>query len=637
MKHIVLGTAGHVDHGKTALIRVLTGVDTDRLKEEKERGITIELGFASLTLASGRTIGIVDVPGHERFIKNMVAGAAGIDMVALVIAADEGIMPQTREHLHICSLLGIKKGVVAVTKADLVDAEWLELLSDDLRGFLEGTFLANAPVVVLSALTGSGLPEFLDAVDRVAGEIGEESDADLFRLPVDRIFTMKGFGSVVTGTLASGTVNVGDAVEILPGRREAKIRGIQVHNVSVTRAEAGQRTAINLQGVEKAVLSRGEIVAHPGTLAPSTRMDVVFEYLPSAGRKLKNRTLVRFHTGTSEIIARIVFLERDEIEPGERVYAQLVFESPTVTMAGDRFVVRSYSPVTTIGGGGILDPLSGKRKRSGGDDVIREFRLLHEGSPGERVEVMIGRAGHEGIGMGLLAVKTALSRDKLKQELTTMLSEGRAVLLEGDEFRVVSASVYGDLRERILGEAASYHERFPLKDGLPKEELRTTLGRFVNPRLFTVVLRDLEKAGKIAMDREKVRIAGHRVNLEGELETLHGEINGLYRAAGLTPPSIREVLEKFADRKSKAVNVTNVMLKEGALVKVNEEMYFHRDVIDKLREDYRKLLLKDGKATPATFKELTGLSRKFIIPLMEHFDMTKLTIRAGDHRILRET
>ncbi|MBI4633523.1 MAG: selenocysteine-specific translation elongation factor [Deltaproteobacteria bacterium] len=635
MKHIVLGTAGHVDHGKTALIKVLTGIDTDRLKEEKERGITIELGFASLTLRSGRTIGIVDVPGHERFIKNMVAGAAGIDLVALVIAADEGIMPQTREHLQICSLLGIKKGVVAVTKADLVDKEWLELLNDDIRGFLEGTFLETAPVVVLSALSGSGIPEFVEAVDRVAGEIEEEADTGLFRLPVDRVFTMKGFGTVVTGTLVSGMVNAGETVQILPGGLEAKIRGIQVHNMPVTTAEAGQRTAINLQGIEKAVISRGEVVARPGTLAPSTRMDIVFNYLSSAGRELKNRVLVRFHAGTSEIIARVIFLERDEIEPGESAYAQLVFESPTVTMAGDRFVARSYSPVTTIGGGVIVDPHSVKHKRHD-SGVSREFRLLCSGSPSEKTEVMIQRAGHEGISVGQLVVKTALSQERLKQILTIMLSKGRAILLDAEEFRVVSSAVYQNLRERILGAAEEYHKKFPLKEGLSKEELRTMMGRIVSLRLFTIVLKDLEKSGKITIDRENVRIAGHRVNLDGELETLRGEINRLYRGAGLTPPSIREVAEKFSDRKSKASTVTNVMLKEGELIKVNEEMYFHRDVIDKLREEYRKLLVREGKATPASFKELTGLSRKYIIPLMEYFDMAKLTIRAGDHRLLRE-
>ena len=634
MKHIVLGTAGHVDHGKTALIKALTGIDTDRLKEEKERGITIDLGFASLTLKMGQTLGIVDVPGHERFIKNMVAGAAGIDLVVLVIAADEGVMPQTREHLHICSLLGIKRGLVALTKIDLVDKDWLELVTDDVREFLKGTFLESSPIVPISAVTGIGLPEFLIALNQVSSEMEEEYDTGIFRLPIDRVFTMKGFGTVVTGTLISGEVKVSEVVEILPKKLTAKIRGIQVHNQNVALGEAGQRTAINLQGVEKAAITRGDVLTRPGALEMSSRLDVSFEYLACADRRLKNRSLVRFHAGTSEIIARTILLNRDEIEPGEKCYAQLVLESPAVTMARDRFVIRGYSPVTTIGGGMIIDPLAKKQKRYV-DRVLHESSLLHEGTPAERTATIIERAGFEGIGIGQLVMRTGIQQNHLRQILEKMFSERQAVLMDSDETRVVSLSIYENLQQRILQEARTYHEKFPLKEGLLKEELKTIMGRFVS-RLFNMAIKDLEKNGKIVIDRENIRLPGHSVNLEGELEDIRGKIFTLYLNAGLTPPSIKEVWEKFADRKVQTESVFNVMTREGVLIKVSEDLYFYRDALERLREDYKNLLLREGKATPASFKELTGLSRKFIIPLMEYFDMTKLTIRAGEHRILRE-
>ncbi len=635
MKHIILGTAGHIDHGKTALIKAITGVNTDRLKEEQERGITIELGFASHTLENGQRIGIVDVPGHEKFVKNMVAGAGGIDLVVLVIAADEGVMPQTREHLDICTLLGIKIGIVALTKIDLVEGEWIDLVTDDVREFLEGTFMEESPIVPLSAVTGEGLPEFLSVLEEMASEIPARADADLFRLPVDRVFTMKGFGTVVTGTLVSGRVNVGEAVEILPRRATAKIRGIQVHNDAVTVAEAGQRTAINLQGVEKSQVLRGNILAHPGTYVPSNRFDILFTYLSGTDKKLKNRTLVRFHSGTSEIISRIILIGKDEMEPGETGYAQVILAAPTVTMAGDRFVMRSYSPVRTIGGGEILDPLPQKHKRFS-DSIMNDFDVLCDGTDPERVSIILNRAGLAGISSQEIILRTGIKLKALNKILEEMFSKREAVLLNRGEQRVVSSSVYGTLREKILSEIEKYHDKFPLKEGLSKEELRTTLGPLVDPGFFNMVIKNLAKDENIVIDRENVRISGHAVNLKGDLEELRKEIEKLYLELKLTPPSTKETVEKFADRRDQARNILKVMLNEGVLVKVSEEMYFHKDVLGNLREDYRTFLLKEGESTPASFRDMTGLSRKFIIPLMEYFDATKLTIRVADHRVLRE-
>ena len=637
MKHLVMGTAGHVDHGKTALIKRLTGVDTDRLKEEKERGITIELGFASLTLPGGRTLGVVDVPGHERFVRNMVAGAAGIDLVVLVIAADEGVMPQTREHLHICTLLGIRKGFVALTKIDMVDEEWRELVREDVRMFLRGTFLEEAPVVPVSSLTGAGFPELLSTIGKTADEVEEGADVGLFRLPVDRVFTIKGFGTVVTGTLVSGKVATGEEVEISPVGIRARVRGIQVHNRTVEMAEAGQRTAINLQGIDREMVERGHVLTGPGSLTASQRLDCVYRHLSGAGRKLKNRTLVRFHTGTSEVMARMILLDRDDLEPGGECCVQLVLEVPLAAVAGDRFVVRSYSPVTTIGGGVIVDPLPAKHKRSSAG-VLLEFQRLAGGEDEEKTAVILERAGIGGVTEKLLVVRTGIRGRELRRRLEGMFSAKRAVLVDRDEMRVLSYPVYEAFQAEILRQLRGYHERYPLQEGLSREELRTTLerGDGVGQKIFTMALRDLEKREEIIAEKEMIRLTGHRVHLKGEMEKLREELSIVYRDGGLAPPTVREVLERFSDRKKEIASLIQVMTREGVLVRISEDLNFHRDALAKLREDYRRLLIRDVQATPASFKELTGLSRKFIIPLMEYFDMTKLTMRAGDHRILRE-
>jgi selenocysteine-specific elongation factor len=635
MKHIVLGTAGHVDHGKTALIKALTGVDTDRLKEEKERGITIELGFASLTLLGGQTLGVVDVPGHERFIRNMVSGAAGIDLVVMVIAADEGVMPQTKEHLQICSLLGLKKGLVALTKADLVDEDWRALVTDDIRAFLKGTFLEASPIVPVSALTGAGLQDLLHAVHQVASEIEEKGDAGLFRLPIDRVFSIKGFGTVVTGTLISGSIRTGEDVTVLPLRISSRIRGMQVHNKSVSLAESGQRTAINLQGIEKTTIARGDVLTRPGTLETTRRLDVYFEYLPTNEKKLKHRALVRFHAGASEVMARINFLDRDDIAPGDKAFAQLFLAVPAVVMAGDCFVIRSYSPVTTIGGGVVVDPLSRKHKRHS-RQIIHELEQLQHGDDLGRIATMIERSSFSGIDLHELVIRTGFPQGHVKKRLETLFSQKQAILLDREETRVISFNAHQNTQERLISEIRTFHNKFPLQEGMSREELRTKVGSFVTPRLFNAVMRNLEKNGRIVIDLENLRLPDHRVHLQGEMEDLRQALADLYRNAGLAPPSFREVTEKFAAKKTRVGSVLNVMLKEGSLVKINEDLYFDQAALAKLREDYKILLMKEGKANPVSFKALTGLSRKFIIPLLEFFDMTKLTVRSGEHRILRE-
>ncbi|NPU83271.1 MAG: selenocysteine-specific translation elongation factor [Syntrophaceae bacterium] len=635
MRHIVVGTAGHVDHGKTALVKALTGIDTDRLKEEKLRGITIELGFAFLKTASGQTLGVVDVPGHERFIRNMVAGAAGIDLVVLVIAADEGVMPQTREHLAICTFLGIRRGLVALTKIDMVDRDWLDLVTEDVRQFLLGTFLEGSPVVPVSALTGEGLPDVLAAIEDTAALVEEETDAGLFRLPVDRVFTMRGFGTVVTGTVATGRIAVGEEVVLLPPGQKARVRGIQIHNESMPTAEAGQRAAINLQGLDRDAVERGEVLARPGTIEPTRRVDAVFQYLAGPEKKLKNRTLVRFHTGTSETMARLLLPEGSELSPGRQAPVQFYLENPVVALAGDRYVVRSYSPVTTLGGGTILDPLARKHKAHG-DKSLGDFDILSAGDEAERVSVILDRSGFAGTALNELVVRTGLPETLLRKTLEKLFTDRRAILMDREEWRAVSRTVHEDVQERILRTVRVYHEKNPLKEGIPREELRSTAGSYIPPKLFASALRDLEKTGRLLLERDTVRLAEHRVDWQGSQEDLRGEILQIYQEAGYAPPTVREFAERFRDRKREADKILGVLIQEGILVRINEDLHFHRDALARLREDYRAFLLKAGKANPTDFKDLTGLSRKFIIPLMEYFDQAKLTIRVGDHRVLRE-
>jgi selenocysteine-specific elongation factor len=635
MKHFVLGTAGHVDHGKTALIKSLTGVDTDRLKEEKQRGITIELGFASLALPSGQTLGIVDVPGHEKFIKNMVPGAAGIDLVMMVIAADEGIMPQTKEHLHICSLLGISRGIVALTKIDLVEKDWLELVQSEIIKFLQGTFLEGAPILPVSAIKQEGLNDLIKAIDATVSKINEKADDGIFRLPVDRVFTMKGFGTVVTGTLVSEHIKTGEEIEILPEDITTRIRGIQVHNQPVDEAWAGQRTAINLQSVEKSTIKRGDVLVRPKTVWPSQRLDVFVEFIASNSKSLKNRTLVRLHTGTSEIIARITLLDKDELAPGQKALAQLVLANKDVVVSGDRFVLRSYSPVTTIGGGQIIDPLPLKHKRQN-EKIIADLNILQSGSLPEKISVIMERTGFSGINLRGLNFRLGVNTKKIREALETLFSSKKAILLDSEDTTVISAYFYNQLEELIGENLAAHHKKNPLQEGISKEQLKETLGRAISAKLFNLALRSLGKKEAIVSDKDNVRLAGHQVQLAGDLDSLRHNIARIYNEVGLTPPSLTDVVNGFKDQKVKAQSIIKLMLKDGDLIKINEELCFASGSLSKLRDDYKAMLVKDGKATPATFKDLTGLSRKYIIPLMEYFDVNKLTVRVGDHRILRE-
>jgi selenocysteine-specific elongation factor len=635
LKQIILGTAGHIDHGKTSLIKAVTGINTDRLKEEQLRGITIELGFATLDLPSGQHVGIVDVPGHEKFIKNMVAGATGIDLVTMVIAADEGIMPQTKEHFEICSLLDIQKGMVVLTKIDLVDEEWLMLVQDEIASFTQNTFLENAPVIPVSATTGQGLPEFLNALDEICTRIPARSSSGLFRLPVDRVFTMKGFGTVITGTLAAGKVCVGDQVMLYPSEVTSKVRGLQVHNQSVAMATAGMRTAINFQGLDKAVVNRGDIVAMPETLVSSHMVDAILNYLPGNTKALKNRTRVRFHSGTNEIMGRVILLNCDEVLPGDTAWVQLRLEAPVTLIKDDHYVLRSYSPVHTIGGGRIIHPIPSKHKPHK-PEVIDLLAHITSGTSEQIVAALIAATGHIGCLLRDLLIMANLPHKQLDQTLQSLASQQQIVQIDKERHLFVHQQELMALQKRIRTHLAAFHQQFPLKPGVPKEELKSKLPLRLNAKLFQMALQRMVKEEEVIQEEDILHLANHEITLDADEEGVRHQIMTIYEKGELMPPYFKEVAQKLATSTAQAKQVLSLLADEGLLVKIKEDLYYHHQPIAALKHQLVKFLLANGEISTPQFKDMTGASRKFVIPLLEYFDSLQLTIRVGDIRKLRK-
>lgn len=640
MREIILGTAGHVDHGKTSFIKALTGIDTDRLKEEKERGITIELGFAHLDLPCGHRIGIVDVPGHEKFVRNMVAGAAGMDLVAFIIAADEGIMPQTREHFEICQLLGIKNGLIILTKKDLVDEEWLELVQDDIRAYFKGTFLENAPIIPVSSATGEGVEEAKKAIDANISGLPFQEEFGPFRLAVDRVFSMKGFGTVVTGSSLSGRIAVGEEIEFHPAGVKAKIRGIQVHGEDVGLVEAGHRTAINLQGIDKETINRGDMAATPGSMTDSTLMDADFTYLKSLAKKLKNRTQVRIHVGAREITGRVIFMETDEMNPGDRANVQLLLQEPASVWPGDRYVIRSYSPVRTIGGGTILNNAPPKRKRTSQKDRDANHRIFHtflNGTEHERLLLFLEESGTDGLTQAQLSTRLGVFGNKLKKLLQTPISTREILVADSERQRLIAAPAFEKLTQTITAILEAYHQANPLLTGLAKEELRSGIKPPVDHKLFQFALDNLIKQNVIVQDQAEVRMAGFEVTLQVDEQELKERIFKIYREAGLAPPNYKEVVEGVSELPEKQVHqVINLLIQDKQLTKVTESLFFDTQQLEALAAQVTEFIRKHGEIDAPRFKELTGLTRKFSIPLLEYFDKIKLTIRIDDKRVLRK-
>jgi selenocysteine-specific elongation factor len=639
MLSIIVGTAGHIDHGKTALVRALTGVDADRLPEEKRRGITIDLGFAELELADVR-LGFVDVPGHERFVKNMLAGAHGIDLVALVIAADEGVMPQTREHFDICRLLEIKSGLIIITKTDTVDEELLQLVRAEAEELVAGSFLEGAPIVTASARTGAGIEELKETLREMALRVPARSNEMVARLPVDRAFTMRGFGAVVTGTLVAGSISEGDEMELLPAGSRVRVRGLQVHGQTVKSALAGQRTAVNLGGIEASAVERGMTLAPASRLVATQILDALMDVLEGAPRPLRSRSRVRVHLGAAEVLARVRVLEESgEIAPGERGFVQLRFEAPVVALPSERFIIRSYSPSRTIAGGRVLDSFAVKHR--GRATVAARARLaaLIEADEAARLALFVETSGSMGLRRADIAARTGWRDEVLNEATGEAVRRGALVDAEGV---YIARAAFDELARVAAAEVAAYHKREPLSRGIARETLRERHFAHAAPEVFRAVLAQLETSGQIALDKEIVRAATHSLSLSPADAAMKERLEKVYKDAALEAPTFEEALERAgvgsaSSTREHARKLLQLLLDAGALVRVAGDLFFHQDALAHLQTqlgEYAAAHEPERLIDVAAFKDLAGISRKYAIPLLEYLDRARVTRRAGDKRII---
>jgi selenocysteine-specific elongation factor len=631
LKSVIVGTAGHIDHGKSTLIEALTGTHPDRLEEEKRRGITIDLGFAFLE-ESGVRFGFVDVPGHERFVKNMLAGASGIDLVLLVIAADEAIRPQTREHFEICRLLGVQRGVIALTKSDLVDADALGLVRLDVEEFVKGSFLAAAPILPVSAKTGIGITELKAALVHAARETTEHDTARYFRLPIDRSFAVKGFGTVVTGTVISGRVGVGEDVELLPVHQVLRVRGLHSCGRAVECVQAGQRSALNLSGIEHAAIQRGMVIAAPGRFGATRRVDIRLELLPTAS-PLKHRAQVHFHAGTAETVAEVYLHEGDPLLPGTSALVHLKLQEEIVLGRGDRLILRQFSPVLTIGGGAILDP-SARRPARKDTGRLSYLKTLENGT---REEILMAFAERNllGVSMREIIARTGWLDSEVCAAADSLAQTQQLRTVSPEPLVVLSEKTFLEICEKLLVRVERFHKENPLLPGIAREDLRTSLGKRVRPESFRTALEALVQQKKLVLQAELVKKPGAEITLTPEEMRAKQQIEHAFAKAGLAVPSVKEVFEQMAIEKARAEKLLQILLRERLLVRVSPELIFHAAVLDRLPgllKEYKKA--KSERIGVPAFKELTGITRKYAIPLLEYLDRQRLTRRAGDERVI---
>ena len=634
---IIVGTAGHIDHGKTALVKALTGVETDRLPEEKQRGITIDIGFAELNLGDVR-IGFVDVPGHERFVKNMLAGASGIDLVALVIAADESVMPQTREHFEICRLLEIKTGLIVLTKMDLVDEELLELVNLEVAELVENSFLQDAPVVAVSAKTGEGIEELKVTLEALARQIPERKNEMVARLPIDRSFSVKGFGAVVTGTLVAGEISESAEMEILPIARKVRVRGLQTHGKTVKSAHAGQRSAVNLGGIDQSEIERGMILTEKDVLRPTQIFDAEIETLKDAKRTLKSRQRVRLHIGTIEALARVQVLnDEGEIKQGEKDLVQLRLEIPIVCVPNERFILRSYSPQMTIAGGRVLDNSAPKHRRKDTENVRKYLQNLTQADKTKQIKLYLETANEHGSNFKDLQARTGWRNAILKKAIAENI-EKKAVI-EAESF-FIARTPFENLKTKTLAEIESIHKKEPLAKGILRETLREKIFSHLSLEIFKAVLGSLENDKKIVPEKDFVRAAAHNLELSADEKILRERLSDIYRAAKLEVPKLEDaLLESIKGTKADqnhARKIFQLLLNSGEIVKITDEFYFERVEIDALIAKIKKFAENsaDKLIDVPKFKDIAGISRKYAIPILEYFDREKLTRRAGDKRLI---
>ena len=633
MKHVIIGTAGHVDHGKTVLVKALTGTDTDRLAEEKCRGITIEPGFARLDWPDGTQAGIVDVPGHEKFIKNMLAGAGGIDLAMLVIAADEGVMPQTVEHLDILSLLGVQGGLVVLTKAELVDDDWLEFVRRQALELTEGTFLEGAPILSVSAVTGQGIPELRDALYRLVQEAREKSALAPFRLPIDRVFSVDGFGTVVTGTLTEGAVRVGDAVELVPSGLQSRVRTLQVHSESVDAAYAGQRAALNLTNLQKTEVHRGDAAVRPGSVRPSRMLDVRLRCLRNAKRTVLNGSQIHLYHGTSVHLAKAVLLDRDELRPGESCLAQLRLTEPMAVKQGDRFVIRFYSPVETIGGGTVLDPRPLRHKRH--DPVVLDNLILREqGSGSQRLLQAAEEFGVSLPDSSQLAERSGLDTGTAVSLLADLLNQG--MLAEPLSGRYAAASALDTLWDRCRELLSAYHQKHPLHAGMPAAELRQKLFRQITPAEGDALLEVFRAEGRMKRTENRWALAEFSIRLTKRQTALRDALLERFLRGGPEPDTIEAVLDSIPpERREEARQVLESLLTGGELVRLSPELCWHREVFQEGLDILRTLCADHGAVTLAEVRDALDTTRKYALLFLEACDRRQITVREGDCRRLK--
>jgi selenocysteine-specific elongation factor len=630
MKSVIVGTAGHIDHGKTALVKALTGIDADRLEEEKRRGITIDIGFAhlELPLPGGETLrlGFVDVPGHERFVRNMLAGVGGIDIVLLVIAADESIKPQTREHFDICRLLSVQRGITVLTKSDTVDGDTLEVVRLEVEDFLKGSFLdpAGSPIIPVSSLTGAGLDDLKKALVEAAARVPGRDSSALARLPIDRVFTMRGFGTVVTGTLISGAVRKDEELELFPGGRRVRVRGVQVHSHASERAVAGQRTALNLAGVATDDLARGMTLAPPDTFRSTSRVDVSLSLLASA-KPLKDRARVHLHAYTSETIAEVRLYDKKQAAPGEDAYAQLRMEHPALLLPGDRFILRQFSPVITIGGGVVLDAAPNPRTKNRAGDAF--LKILAGADQEQIAKVRIARRSQDGLLISDLVAQTGWTRARIQAILERQIAEGR-VLRIGE--RLVAQPAVEALKLFIVTTVEDFHKRNPLVPGISRQELHDIVAS--PPDVFSFVIDSLVREKKLDVSGETVRLAGRGVVMKDEEAESKKAIEAAFSSAGLAVPALNQVLAGLKIDKARAQKIVTLLLRDKVLIKVSDDLVFHRAALDQLRAQLANYKQKSPRIDVTKFKELTGVSRKYAIPLLEYLDRERVTRRVGDYR-----
>jgi selenocysteine-specific elongation factor len=634
IKHVIAGTAGHIDHGKSALVEALTGTNPDRLEEEKRRGITIDLGFAFLDLGSVR-LGFVDVPGHERFVRNMLAGVGGIDFVLFVIAADESIKPQTREHFDICRLLGISRGIIAITKSDKVSSDLLDTVRLEIEEFVRGSFLESAPIVAVSARSGAGIEDLKKELLRVAQAVSARDEKRSFRLPIDRAFAMKGFGTVVTGTLVSGTLRIEEEVQLYPTRKRARVRGLHSGGKQIEQAVAGQRTAANLAGIERDEIKRGMVLATPGIFDPTARLDANITLLASA-RPLKNRARVHLHQGTAESIAEITLLsERAALAPGKTAFAQVQLDGPVLALPGDRFILRQLSPVVTIGGGTVLDTRPVRHRRN--DDNVKTFLETLERGDKEDTLFALTNALPQGSTFTEILSRTGWTPAEIRGAAEELASSKRVRVL-GDaastNFIVMSAQRFADCVARVRKAIDDFHTANPLLPGIPKQELRS---RAANSRaeVFQAALDDLLNARAIVLSGDLVQRAGREIALSPDETRAKELIEREFANAGLAVPSFAAVLAKLPVESRRAQKILQILLREKVLVKVADDLVFHQAAVARLLDTLAKYRKERGARLPiGAFKEITGVSRKYAIPLLEYLDREHLTRRVGDERVI---